>query len=52
MLHADLRECSTLSPNGAVMADDGGGGEMVACAIDVTHQVFIYVGLPRHYLCV
>jgi len=31
------------------MADDGGGSEMVACAIDVTHQVFIYVGLPRHY---
>lgn len=45
---SDLREGRTLSPDGAVVADDGRGGEVVSCAIDIAHQVVIYVSLPRH----
>lgn len=47
---SDLREGRTLSPDGAVVADDGRGGEVVSCAIDIAHQVIIYVSLPRHFL--
>jgi hypothetical protein len=35
-----------LSPDGAVVADDGGGGEVVA--LDLAHQVLVHVRLPRH----
>lgn len=42
----NLREVGALGPNAAVMANDGGGGEVAA--VDVGHQVVVYVGLPRH----
>jgi len=32
------------------VTDDGSGGEMVACAINITHQMFIDVSLPRHFV--
>lgn len=44
----DLRKRGTLSPNGAVMADDSSRGELIAFYI--AHQVLIYVSLPRHPL--
>lgn len=43
-----LREGSALSPDGTIMANDGRGGEVVASAINVTHQMVINVSLPRH----
>ena len=45
-----LREGRALSPDGAVVADDGGGGEVLPGAVDVAHQVLVHVGLPRHFL--
>lgn len=42
----DLREGGALSPDGAVMAEDSGGGEVIT--LDLRHQVIIYVRLPRH----
>lgn len=42
----DLREVGALGPDTAVVANDGGGGKVVA--VDVGHQVVVYVGLPRH----
>ena len=47
-----LREGRTLSPDRAIMADDGSGGEVLASAIDVAHQMIIDVSLPRHFLFV
>lgn len=44
----DLRERSTLGPNAAVVAKDGGGGQMLI--VDVAHQMIINVRLPRHPL--
>jgi hypothetical protein len=44
---ADQRECGALGPDGAVVADDGGGGEVVV-ALDLAHEVLVDVGLPRH----
>lgn len=41
-----LREGGALCPDGAVVADDGGGGEVVA--LDLAHQVLVDVRLPRH----
>lgn len=46
----DLREGRTLSPDAAVETDDGGGGEMLALAINVAHQMIINIRLPRHFL--
>lgn len=43
-----LRKRRALSPNRAIMADDGSIGEMVACAINITHQMIINISLPRH----
>lgn len=43
---ANLGEVGALGPNAAVMAKDGGGGEVGA--VDVGHQVVVYVRLPRH----
>ena len=43
---SDLRKSGALSPNAAVMADDGGGGEVVA--VDLAQQVVVHVRLPRH----
>lgn len=43
----DLREGRALGPYAAIVADDGGGGEMLA--VDLTHEVVIYVRLPRHF---
>lgn len=45
-MRIDLREIGALGPNGAVLADDGGGGEVVA--LDFAEQVVVDVGLPRH----
>lgn len=42
----DLREIGALSPDGAIVAKDGGGGEVAA--VGLGHQVVVYVGLPRH----
>lgn len=42
----DLREIGALSPNGAVVTDDSGGGQVVA--LNVTQKVLIDVCLPRH----
>jgi hypothetical protein len=44
----NLRESGALGPNAAVMADDGGGGQVIA--FDFAHEMLIYVGLPRHLL--
>ena len=44
----ELREIGALGPNAAVVGDDSGGREMVS--FDFTHQVIIYVSLPRHLL--
>ena len=46
----NLRESGALSPNAAVMADDGGGREMVA--FDIAHQMVVHVCLPRHLVLV
>lgn len=46
----DLREGRALSPNATVMANNGSGGEMLAGAVDITHQMIIHVSLPRHFL--
>jgi len=43
---AHRREGGALSPDGAVVADDGGGGEVVA--LDLAHEVLVDVRLPRH----
>lgn len=43
----DLREIGALSPDRAVVAQNGGGSE-VTTAFEVTHQMFIHVTLPRH----
>lgn len=43
-----LREVGALCPDGAVVADNGGGCK-VAAAFDFTHQMFIHVRLPRHF---
>lgn len=42
----DLRESRALSPDAAVVADDGGGGEVMALAVHVTHEVVVDVSLP------
>jgi hypothetical protein len=42
----NLGEGIGLRPDGAVVAEDGGGGEVVA--LDVAHQVLVHVRLPRH----
>lgn len=42
----DLREGGALGPDRAVLADDGGGGEVVA--FDFAHQVLVHVLLPQH----
>jgi hypothetical protein len=41
-----LWECGALGPNGAVVADYGSGGQVVA--LDLAHEVLIDVCLPRH----
>lgn len=44
----DLGEGIALSPDAAVVAEDGGGGE--ACAVaDVAEEVVVHVRLPRHF---
>lgn len=43
---AHRRERGALGPDGAVVADDGGGGEVVA--LDLAHEVLVDVRLPRH----
>ena len=45
----NLREGSTLGPGVAIMTNNGRGGKMLAVAINVTHQVIIYISLPRHF---
>jgi acetyl-CoA carboxylase alpha subunit len=42
----NLGEGIGLRPDGAVVAEDGGGGE--ALALDVAEQVLVHVRLPRH----
>jgi hypothetical protein len=44
--HTYRREVGALSPDGAVVAEDGGGGEVVP--LDLAHQVVVNVRLPRH----
>lgn len=39
-------ERGALSPDAAVEADDGGGGELLT--LNIAHEVIIDVGLPRH----
>lgn len=41
-----LGEVGGLRPDAAVVADDGGGGEVVA--VNLAHQVVVDVRLPRH----
>lgn len=43
----NLREVGALCPDAAVEADDGSGGE--AAAVDIAHEMLIYVRLPRHF---
>lgn len=43
-----LREVGAVGPDGGVMADDGGGGEGMAAAVDIAHEMLIHVSLPRH----
>lgn len=45
----NLRESGALGPNAAVVADDGGGREVVA--FNFAHQMVVYIGLPRHLCC-
>jgi hypothetical protein len=44
--HTYRREVGALSPDGAVVAEDGGGGEVVP--LYLAHQVVVNVRLPRH----
>lgn len=48
MVVIDLGECGALRPDGAVVAGDGRGREVVA--LDLAHQVLVHVRLPRHLL--
>lgn len=49
IVRSNLREASTLGPGAAIMTNNGRGRKMLAIAINVTHQVFIYISLPRHF---
>ena len=42
----NLREVGALSPGVAVVAEDGGGGQILT--VDLAHQVIVDVRLPRH----
>jgi len=42
----NLREAGALSPNAAVLAEDGGVSEVVT--FDLTEKVVVDVRLPRH----
>lgn len=42
----NLGEAGALGPDVAVLADDGGGGQVVA--LHLAHQVLVDVLLPRH----
>ncbi|RRT53801.1 hypothetical protein B296_00037400 [Ensete ventricosum] len=44
----NLREGSAHGPDAAVVAEDGGGGEMLA--VNLAHQVVVDISLPRHPL--
>ena len=46
-IKSKLRESFALSPDAAIVTDDGRGCKVVA--VDVAHQVIINVGLPRHF---
>lgn len=46
-IKSNLRESFALSPDAAIVTDDGRGCKVVA--VDVAHQVIINVGLPRHF---
>lgn len=45
----NLRKWGALSPDAAIVADNGSGGEVLALAINVAHQMIIDVRLPRHF---
>jgi len=32
------------------MAKNGSRGEVMASAVDITHQMFIHISLPRHFV--
>lgn len=49
-MERNLRERRALRPNAAVVADDGSGGKVLALAVDVAHEMVVYVCLPRHFL--
>lgn len=49
VLKRDLRKGRTLSPDATIMANNGSRGEMVASAINITHQMLIHISLPRHF---
>lgn len=46
----DLGEGRALGPDTAIETDNGSRREVLALAVNVTHQVVIHVGLPRHFV--